>query len=57
MTSPLEMYSKFVLTNHACLAKSSENGQWPTAILGSEKGGSINVEQQKIPASRPTLNL
>ena len=36
MTSPLEMYSKFVLKNHACLAKSSENGQWPTAILGSE---------------------
>ena len=38
MTSPLEMYSKFVLANHFCSAKSCnwlENGQWPTAISGS----------------------
>ena len=38
MTSPLEIYSKFVLANHFCSAKSwnwSENGQWPTAISGS----------------------
>ena len=28
MTSPLEIYSKFVLANHFCLAKS---GKWPMA--------------------------
>ena len=34
MTSPLEMYSKFVLANHFA-RPNPENGQWLTAISGS----------------------